>query len=104
MTARRRLMFVAGRACANGCAASCRVWAAVLTTMTAGPNMRQSLLPGRVGRDDAVVFPVDCVSHWAMKQVRRLCVAQDRPFYALRSARITAFLGALPQIRAALTG
>ena len=66
-----------------------------------GTEHARSLLPGRA---DAVVFPVDCVGHWAMKQVRRLCVAQDRPFYALRSARITAFLGALPQIRAALTG
>mgnify|MGYP001228356165 CR=1 FL=1 len=67
-----------------------------------GVEHARSLLPGLIARAHAVVFPVDCVSHWAMDQVKRLCVAQECPFFALRSASITALLATLPQIKDSL--
>ncbi|HEY4251741.1 MAG TPA: DUF2325 domain-containing protein [Roseomonas sp.] len=54
-----------------------------------------ALLPGLVGRADLVVFPVDCVSHDAALNVKRLCRQAGRPFQALRSAGTASFLAAL---------
>jgi hypothetical protein len=38
-----------------------------------GLEEREGLLPGLVSRADAVLFPVDCISHTAMLLVKRLC-------------------------------
>jgi Uncharacterized protein conserved in bacteria (DUF2325) len=54
-----------------------------------------TLLPGLVSQANAVLFPVDCVSHQAALQVKRLCLAAGKPFKPLRSASITSFLSAI---------
>jgi hypothetical protein len=54
-----------------------------------------TLLPGLVSQANAVLFPVDCVSHQAAVQVKRLCLAAGKPFKPLRSASITSFLAAI---------
>jgi hypothetical protein len=45
-----------------------------------GIEEREGLLPGLVSRADAVVFPVDCISHAAMSLVKRLCQQGGKPF------------------------
>jgi hypothetical protein len=60
-----------------------------------GIEERGGLLPGLVGRADAVLFPVDCVSHAAMSLVKRLCQQTGKPFIALRSAGLAPFCAAI---------
>ncbi|MCB4770425.1 DUF2325 domain-containing protein [Ancylobacter sp. Lp-2] len=60
-----------------------------------GLEDKSSLLPGLVSQADAVYFPVDCVSHRAVEQVKRTCQQTGKPFYALRNASLASFLGAL---------
>jgi hypothetical protein len=54
-----------------------------------------TLLPGLVSQANAVLFPVDCVSHQAAVQVKRLCLAAGKPFTPLRSASTASFLAAI---------
>lgn len=60
-----------------------------------GPEEWAGLLPGLVGRADAVLFPVDCISHEAALAVKRLCRNGGKPFVPLRSAGLGCFLAAL---------
>jgi hypothetical protein len=68
-----------------------------------GIEDRGGLLPGLVGRADAVLFPVDCVSHAAMSQVKRLCRQGGKPLVPLRSSGLAPFCAALqnPALRSA---
>ena len=47
------------------------------------------------GRADCVLFPVDCVSHAAQTEIKRLCRRWDKPFIALPGASISVFKQAL---------
>jgi hypothetical protein len=60
-----------------------------------GVEERGGLLPGLVSRADAVLLPVDCVSHMAMSLVKRLCRQAGKPFVPLRSAGLAPFFAAL---------
>src|SRR5262249_62178826 len=60
-----------------------------------GIEERGGLLPGLVSRADVVLFPVDCVSHAAMLQLKRLCHQADKRFLPLRSAGLATFCAAL---------
>ena len=62
-----------------------------------GIEERGGLLPGLVSRADAVLFPVDCISHAAMSLVKRLCQQGGKPFLPLRSAGLAPFCAALKQ-------
>lgn len=67
-----------------------------------GVEHNPDLLAGLTSRADAVLFPVDCVSHEAVLLVRRQCRQVDKPFIPLRSAGATSFLAALRSIPALL--
>ena len=60
-----------------------------------GIEEREGLLPGLVSRADAVLFPVDCISHAAMLAVKRLCRQSGKRFVPLRSAGLAPFYAAL---------
>jgi len=60
-----------------------------------GIEEREGLLPGLVSRADAVLFPVDCISHTAMLAVKRLCRQTGKRFVPLRSAGLAPFYAAL---------
>ena len=66
-----------------------------------GIEERNGLLQGYISRADAVLFPVDCVSHAAMSLLKRLCRQSGKPFLPLRSAGLAPFCAALHS-RAAL--
>jgi Uncharacterized protein conserved in bacteria (DUF2325) len=60
-----------------------------------GIEERGGLLQGLISRADAVLFPVDCISHAAMSQVKRACQQSGKPFLPLRGAGIAPFCAAL---------
>ena len=60
-----------------------------------GIEERGGLLPGLVSRADAVLFPVDCVSHAAMLRLKRLCRQAGKMFLPLRGAGLAPFCAAL---------
>ena len=60
-----------------------------------GIEERGGLLPGLVSRADVVLFPVDCISHAAMLQVKRLCRQAGKKFLPVRSAGLAPFCAAL---------
>jgi uncharacterized protein DUF2325 len=69
-----------------------------------GIEERGGLLPGLVSRADAVLFPVDCVSHAAMLQLKRLCRQAGKKFVPLRSAGLAPFCAALKDPALAAAG
>jgi Uncharacterized protein conserved in bacteria (DUF2325) len=68
---------------------------AVLLHHDGGIEERGGLLPGLVSRADAVLFPVDCISHAAMLQLKRLCRQAGKKFVPLRSAGLAPFCAVL---------
>ncbi len=62
---------------------------------TGQPTPAQSLSAERA---DAAYFPVDCVSHLAAGQVKRLCRDAGKPFYPLRTASVASFISALSSL------
>jgi len=52
-------------------------------------------LRGLLGRADAVLFPVDCVSHMAQDELKKLCRRWEKPFVPVRRSGLAAFLTAL---------
>ena len=75
-----------------------RQWAArhgaLVLDHDGGIEQATSLLAGLVARANAAFVPVDCVSHLAMAQVKRLCRDADKPFVPLRSASVGTFIAA----------
>ena len=60
-----------------------------------GIEERGGLLQGLISRADAVLFPVDCISHAAMSLVKRTCRQSGKPFLPLRGAGLAPFCAAL---------
>lgn len=58
-----------------------------------------ALLPGLVGRADVTLFPVDCISHNAMAQAKRVCQQLNKPFVPLRTSSLACLLSVLPALR-----
>lgn len=63
-----------------------------------GKQETTSLLPGLVSQADICLFPVDCISHLAASQVKRLCGEAGKPFVPLRSASLASFVAALADL------
>ena len=57
-----------------------------------------ALLPGLVGRADVTLFPVDCISHNAMSQAKRVCQQLNKPFVPLRTSSLACLLSVLPAL------
>ncbi|MFC0407001.1 DUF2325 domain-containing protein [Roseomonas elaeocarpi] len=68
---------------------------AALLLHDGGLENAEAQLDGLASRADAVLFPVDCVSHDAALTVKRHCRRVGKPFIPLRSTGSTAFLAAL---------
>lgn len=76
----------------------------VLLSHDGGVEDSPTLLPGLVSQADIAFFPVDCVSHHAAGQVKRLCREAQKPFVPLRTASLASFaaaVGAMGQAAAA---
>ncbi|SEH44121.1 DUF2325 domain-containing protein [Magnetospirillum fulvum] len=55
-------------------------------------------LPGLLGTADAVMFPVDCVSHAAHDRLKKLCRQWSKPFVPVRRSGLGAFIAALDSL------
>lgn len=72
----------------------------VLLTHDGGMEETVTLLPGLVSQADIAFFPVDCVSHLASSQVKRLCRDAGKPFIPLRTSGLASFAAALDALAA----
>ena len=54
-------------------------------------------------RADVILFPVDCVSHAAQSEVKRLCRRWKKPFVPVRRSGIGSFIEALESAARLLT-
>lgn len=72
----------------------------VLLSHDGGVEDSPTLLPGLVSQTDIAFFPVDCVSHHAAGQVKRLCREADKPFVPLRTASLASFAAAVGAVGA----
>ncbi|MEP9349201.1 DUF2325 domain-containing protein [Xanthobacter sp. KR7-225] len=97
----RRLLYVGGRPRQLD---QLRAFAAragsVLLTHDGGMEETVTLLPGLVSQADIAFFPVDCVSHLASSQVKRLCREAGKPFIPLRTSGLAPFAAALEALAA----
>ena len=64
-----------------------------------GMEQHSDLLAGMTSRADIVLFPVDCISHDAALNVKRLCRQAGKRFVPLRSSGTASFLAALLNVK-----
>jgi hypothetical protein len=57
------------------------------------------LLPGCISRAEFVLFPVDCIGHQAMNEVKRYCKQSGKPYLPLRTGSTAALLLGLDKVR-----
>ena len=67
----------------------------MLLSHDGGVEDSPTLLPGLVSQADVAFFPVDCVSHHAAGQVKRLCREAAKPFVPLRTSSLASFAAAV---------
>jgi hypothetical protein len=60
-----------------------------------GIDEKLTALPGLIGRADAIFFPVDCVSHSAVGQIKKCCRDGSKLFIPLRTASVASFIFAI---------
>jgi hypothetical protein len=63
-----------------------------------GREQHSDLLGGLVSRASLVLFPVDCVSHDAVLNLKRLCRQAGKAFIPLRSASVASLMLALHRV------
>jgi hypothetical protein len=91
------LLYVGGRTVGHLRALSERLGATFLHH-DGGVEDRSGLLGGLVSRADIALFPVDCISHEAMTNLKRLCRQMAKPFMPLRSSGMGSFAAALTEL------
>jgi hypothetical protein len=60
-----------------------------------GVEENSAALPGLISRADAAFFPVDCISHSAVGQIKKYCRDTHKPFFPLRTASVASFISAV---------
>ncbi len=65
-----------------------------------GIEDRKGLLASALAGASIVAFPVDCVDHDSVTNLKRLCARHDVPFLPLRTASVTSFASAMAAIAA----
>lgn len=72
----------------------------ILLHHSGGTDDSLALLPASISRAAAVLFPVDCVSHAAMFELKRVCKQAGKPYLPLRNASLAALLRGLAELHA----
>lgn len=92
----RRVLYVGGRPSSNAVIRGlCERAGVALMIHDGGIDDRKGLLPAAVPNSDLVLFPVDCVDHDSMNQLKRLCNRHGVPFKPLRTAGVACVVAAL---------
>lgn len=63
-----------------------------------GKEVSRNILPRMLGSADAVLCPVDCVSHDACKCVKKICKRYQKPFVMMRSSGLSSLAKGLSDI------
>ncbi len=91
----RRVLYVGGRHHVTHTIRSIvQDWNGAFMHHDGGLERSMDELARAVSKADAVVFPVDCVSHGAITTVKKLCDQSRKPYYPLRSSGVASFLSA----------
>jgi hypothetical protein len=97
----RRILYVGGR---NRQVAHFRALVAQrngeLLHHDGGLSESTTRLAAMIRSADAVLCPVECVSHDACRRVKRLCRRAAKPFVPLRSASLACFVQGLQEVAA----
>jgi hypothetical protein len=64
-----------------------------------GIEESSELLPSLASKADAILFPVDCVSHAAVGIIKRVCHYAKKPYVPLRSSGLGSFIAAVNDSR-----
>jgi Uncharacterized protein conserved in bacteria (DUF2325) len=92
----RTLLYVGGRpGLLDQLKALCLRRGGVLLSHDGGIEENPAALPGLVSRADAAFFPVDCISHAAAGQIKKVCREIGKPFVPLRTASVASFVAAI---------
>jgi hypothetical protein len=63
-----------------------------------GKEIAKSRLPNMIGKADAVLCPVDCVSHDACLSVKRHCKQSNKPYFMMRGSGLSSLAKGLEKI------
>jgi hypothetical protein len=63
-----------------------------------GKEIAKSRLPNMIGKADAVLCPVDCVSHDACLSVKRHCKQSNKPYFMMRGSGLSSLAKSLEKI------
>jgi len=63
-----------------------------------GKEASRNILPKMLGSADAVLCPVDCVSHYACNCVKKICKRYQKPFVMMRSSGLSSLAKGLSDI------
>jgi hypothetical protein len=69
-----------------------------------GIEESSDVLPSLASKADAILFPVDCVSHAAVGIIKRTCRNAQKPYLPLRSSGLGSFIAALNDSRRIIGG
>ena len=56
-------------------------------------------LQGAISSADAVIFPVDCVSHSSALEAKKLCKKMVKPFMPIRSSSLSSLVSGLAEFK-----
>lgn len=92
LLAMRRIVYVGGRPRSNQTIkALVEAAGGELVVHDGGIEDRKGLLAAALPRADMVVFPVDCIDHDSMSNLKRICDKHQVPFHPVRTASAASF-------------
>lgn len=97
--ATRRIVYVGGRPRSNQTIkAMVEAAGGELLVHDGGIEDRKGLLASALPRADMVVFPVDCIDHDSMSNLKRICDKHQIPFHPVRTASAASFAALLTRL------
>ncbi|MDE2612401.1 MAG: DUF2325 domain-containing protein [Burkholderiales bacterium] len=97
----KRLLYIGGRPSSSASIRSVAArWGILLTMHDGGLEDRKGLLSAALARADVVLFPVDCVDHQSMTELKRHCTRYGVPYHPLRTASVASFVATVQRLDA----
>lgn len=94
-----RILYVGGRPqTAHRLRTLVQGWDGELIHHDGGMEKSMNELAGALVTVDAVIFPTDCISHEAVKTIKRLCRQLMKPYAPVRSSGVASFVAGLRQV------
>ncbi len=104
LLAMRRIVYVGGRPRSNQTIkAMVAAAGGELVVHDGGIEDRKGLLATALPRADMVVFPVDCIDHDSMSNLKRICDKHQVPFHPVRTASAASFATLVTRLSVAPT-